>query len=88
LYSRQSGTTPAEGLVTMPNHLLRFIYMFLGAMVATLLLFSIALGMRYHRPWQVVYGVGLLMLMSGLFYLHSAITAEVVVAAEVTEFYE
>jgi Cysteine-rich secretory protein family len=88
LYSRQSGTTPAESLITMPNHVLRFIYMFLGALIATLLLFSIALGMRYHRPWQVVYGVGLLMLMSSLFYLHTMITAEVVVAAEINEYYE
>ncbi len=85
LYSMQSGATPAQSLITMPNHLLRFIYMFLGSLVAVLLLVSVAMGMRYHRPWQVVYGVGLMMLMSGLFYLHSAITAEVVVAAQLEE---
>lgn len=81
LLTHQSGTTPAESFVTMPNHVLRVIYLFLGTVIATLLLISIALGMRYHRPWQVVYGVGLLLLMSGLFYLHTFITAQVVIAA-------
>lgn len=85
LEGRQSGSTPPESLLTMPNHMLRYLYLFLGTLVATLLLLSIALGMRYHRPWQVVYGVGLLVLMSGLFYLHSFITAQVVVAAPLTE---
>lgn len=81
LQAHQSGTTPAESFITMPNHVLRFIYLFLGAIIAVLLLISIVLGMRYHRPWQVVYGVGLLFLMSGLFYLHTIITAKVVIAA-------
>lgn len=81
LQAHQSGTTPAESFITMPNHVLRIIYLFLGALIAVLLLISILLGMRYHRPWQVVYGVGLLLLMSGLFYFHTMITATVVIAA-------
>ncbi len=75
------GSTPPQSVLTMPNHVLRLTYLLLGALIAALLMLSIALGMRYHRPWQVVYGVGLLLLMSGLFYLHSFITAQVVVAA-------
>jgi Cysteine-rich secretory protein family len=69
-----------EGLATTPNTVLRILYLVIGTLVAIFLSTSVVLGMRYHRPWQVVYGVGLLMLMSGLFYVHSFLTSGIVLA--------
>jgi hypothetical protein len=51
-------------------------------LIAVLLLVSVVIGINNTRPLQVVYGVGLLMLMSGLFYVHAALTTSVVIAAE------
>jgi Cysteine-rich secretory protein family len=81
-----SGTTASDvsfvGLMTRPSVMLQSIYLVLGLFVFILLLSSIVIGFKYHRPLQVVYGVALLMLMSGLFYVHASLTASVVVAAE------
>ncbi len=81
-----SGTTASEvnfaGLITRPSVMLQSIYLTLGLFVSILLLSSIVIGLKHERPLQVVYGVGLLMLMSGLFYVHASLTASVVVAAE------
>ncbi len=85
-----SGTTntkPAlvSSMATRPSVLLQSIYLVLGLSVAFLLLLSIIIGARHERPLQVVYGVGLLLLMSGLFYIHVALTPKVVIAAEPPE---
>jgi hypothetical protein len=81
-----AGTTAAAStfgtIATSPNKLLQFIYLCLGSLVAILLLLSIVVGIRHQRPLQVVYGIGLLMLMSSLFYLHGLLTGGVVIAAE------
>ncbi len=81
-----SGTTANDvnfaGLITRPSVMLQSIYLVLGLFVSVLLLSSIVIGLKHERPLQVVYGVGLLMLMSGLFYVHASLTASVVVAAE------
>lgn len=81
-----SGTTAAaqvsfvESIATRPSVTLQILYLTLGLLVSTLLLVSIVLGIYNARPLQVVYGVGLLLLMSGLFYLHTSLTTNVVVA--------
>jgi uncharacterized protein YkwD len=82
-----SGTTApsvsfSQALVTQPSVVLQMIYLTLGLLVAVLLLVSIVIGINHARPLQVVYGVGLLMLMSGLFYIHVTLTTSVVIAAE------
>lgn len=81
-----SGTTAdnfsfVEVAATQPSTILQAVYIGLGMLVATLLLLSIIIGIHNTRPLQVVYGVGLMMLMSGLFYLHVALTTSVVIAA-------
>lgn len=81
-----SGTTAdnfsfAEIAATQPSTVLQAVYLGLGMLVATLLLLSIIIGIHHTRPLQVVYGVGLMLLMSGLFYLHVALTTNVVIAA-------
>lgn len=81
-----SGTTAesvsfSESLITRPSVTLQMVYLTLGLLVAVLLMVSIVIGINHTRPLQVVYGVGLLMLMSGLFYVHAALTTSVVIAA-------
>jgi len=90
-----SGTTAdtysfAEIAATQPSTILQAVYLGLGMLVATLLLLSIIIGIHHTRPLQVVYGVGLLLLMSGLFYIHVALTTSVVIAAtpDVVELFE
>ncbi len=69
-------------VATKPNSVLQSIYLVLGLFVSLLLLVSIFVGVRFHRPRQVFYGIGLLLLMSGLFYLHINLTSDVVLASE------
>jgi Cysteine-rich secretory protein family len=76
----QTEVTTVAALATTPNTVLQILYLIIGTLVAVFLSLSVVLGMRYHRPWQVVYGVGLLMLMSGLFYLHSFLTSGIALA--------
>lgn len=84
-----SGTTASKApiigsLATKPNTLLQGLYLIVGLILATILLMSIVLGAKHHRPMQVAYGIGLMLLMSGLFYVHVLITAKVVIASAPT----
>jgi hypothetical protein len=81
-----SGTTAdsfsfVQVAATQPSTVLQAVYLGLGMLVATLLLLSIIIGIHHTRPLQVVYGVGLILLMSGLFYVHVSLTTSVVIAA-------
>ncbi len=69
-------------VATKPNQILQSIYLLLGLSVALLVVISMLLGFRFHRSRQVVYGTTLLLLMSGLFYVHISLTSEVVLASE------
>lgn len=95
-YATSSGLTPAvpvaadgvstpvstlDTIATKPNSVLQIIYLSLGMLMSMLLLVSIVLGFYNARPLQVVYGVGLLLFMSALFYIHASLTATVVVAS-------
>lgn len=99
-YATSSGLAPAaptalddvpqpvssiDSMATKPNSVLQIIYLSLGILMSTLLLVSIVLGFYNARPLQVVYGVGLLLFMSALFYVHASLTAQVVVASTDTE---
>lgn len=82
-----SGSTATQAsligsIATKPNSVLQFTYLLVGLFVASLLLSSIVIGIKYQRPLQIVYGLGLLLLMSALFQVHVLLTTEVVIAAE------
>ncbi len=67
------------GLVTSPSRLLQLIYLALGGLVAIALVASLVIEWRRHRVRQVVYGVGLLGVMSLLFFIHTLVTSGVVI---------
>lgn len=72
-------SVPLAGLATSPSTLLQRIYLGLGMLAVIALVLSVILEWRVARPRQVVYGVGLLCLMSLLFYIHTLVTSGVVV---------
>ncbi len=68
-----------DALATKPNSVLRIIYLSLGLVIITLLFTSLFLAVRESKPWQVLYGVALLVIMTALFYVHHLYIANVVV---------
>lgn len=67
-------------LATQPRTVVQGIYLILGSVVITLLLISIVMGYRAHRPKSIVTGVALLLVMSFLFTWHIAITGGALIA--------
>ncbi len=81
-------SAPPLGLIaTSPSTALQVLYVIIGAFVALVLITSIIMGLRYDRPRQVVYGIGLLLLMTGLFTLQGMVLASPVVAAQIGQEY-
>jgi len=68
-------------LATQPNTWLRYLYLVIGSLVIFSLLTSVLLSWRRHQPLQVVYGVGLLIVLVGCYYLHTAVTSNVVIVS-------
>ena len=68
-------------VATRPSLVLQSIYLVLGILVALSLFISIFVSLYHQRFRQVTYGVLLLLLMSGLFHLHSYLLSSVVVAS-------
>lgn len=68
-----------SGLATKPNAVLQITYTILGSVVVLLLVASIALEVRRKHIPQVIYGGGLLIVMLGLWFFHSYITAGAVI---------
>lgn len=66
-------------LATEPSSLLQLIYLLLGSLTALVLFTSVVLEWRHHRPVQTVYGLALLLLMAGLFYIHTILSSGAVV---------
>ncbi|MBY0310052.1 CAP domain-containing protein [Patescibacteria group bacterium] len=66
-------------IATQPNMLLTIVYSVLTTAIAMMLLLSIALAVRSHRPWQIVYSLALLILTGGLITLHLYLTGGAVV---------
>ncbi|MEM9336483.1 MAG: CAP domain-containing protein [Patescibacteria group bacterium] len=62
-------------VATRPNVVLQTLYVLIGLFVALALALSIVIEAQHQRPVQIAYGFGLLVLMSGLFYLHSFVTS-------------
>jgi hypothetical protein len=61
-------------VATQPNRILQLLYMVIGTGVFIALMMSILIEVRRQQPVQIAYGVGLLSLMFGLFYIHSVLT--------------
>ncbi|PIW96985.1 hypothetical protein COZ82_02025 [Candidatus Kaiserbacteria bacterium CG_4_8_14_3_um_filter_38_9] len=69
-------TTPIIArLATKPNNILQLLYLIIGFFTISCLLLSVLIEWRKQQLLQVFYGVLLLFLMSGLFYIHVTITA-------------
>jgi len=66
-------------LATEPNRVLQFLYIIVGLFTGLALITSVLLQWRQHRPVQTVYGIGMLILMCGLFYIHTMVTSGVVI---------
>lgn len=66
-------------LATEPSSLLQLIYLILGSITALALFTSVVLEWRHHRPLQTIYGLALLLVMVGLFYVHTILSSGAVV---------
>lgn len=75
----KAGTTIVS-MITQPNEVLQLVYMLLGFIVMTLLLFSAIFEARQLHFVQVSYSIGLMVSMSALWYVHSLLTAGAVIA--------
>lgn len=68
-------------LATQPNTWLQYLYLGLGSLVIFSLLASVLISWRRHRPLHIAYGVGLLVVMMGCYYLHTAVTNSVLIVS-------
>lgn len=62
------------GLATRPNKILQIVYAVFAAIVIGLLLLSVIVETRKARRLQAAYGVGLLVVMTGLWFINSLLT--------------
>lgn len=74
-------TDPSFGasLATQPNKLLRYLYLFVGSLTVLALWASVLLAWRQRQLVDVSYGLALLLLMSGLFYVQQVLTSGAVI---------
>jgi hypothetical protein len=66
-------------IATQPNTFLTIVYTALASTIGLMLLFALALAWRAHRPRQIAYALGLLLLMTGLMTIHYYVTAGAVI---------
>jgi uncharacterized membrane protein YqjE len=66
-------------LVTKPNTLLQYVYIIFALIVVGLLVASIIIEYRRMRLMQMAYGAGLLLVMGGLWFVHSLLTMGAVI---------
>ncbi len=67
------------GLATQPNGLLERIYTILAGMVVGLLIISAVMEVRRRRYIQMAYSFALLLVMGGMWFVHSLLTAGAVI---------
>lgn len=67
-------------MATSPSSVLQFMYMLVGFIVISLLSYTLVFEWRHHHPREMAYSAGLLIVMVGLFALHSFITQSAVIA--------
>ncbi|MFT5849795.1 MAG: hypothetical protein ACI9H6_000614 [Patiriisocius sp.] len=66
-------------ILTQPHVLLQMLYLAIGSFVLISLMLSVAIEIRRHHPVQITYSLALLLLMTGLFYIHDALRAGAVI---------
>jgi uncharacterized protein YkwD len=67
----------SAAMATSPQSFLQWVYLILGAVTGLALTSSVVLAWRQHKVRQIMVGVALLLVMSGLFYLHNVLTLSV-----------
>jgi len=72
-------TSLGAQLATSPNRVLQYLYLIIGLITIFALWYSIILGIKHKKMIEVSYGSGLLLLMVGLFYLHTLVTGGVLI---------
>lgn len=75
----ESDPTSLASFITKPNALLQAVYLFFGLIVISLLLASVVTEAKRTRYVQMAYGIGLLVIMGGLWYVHSILTTGAVI---------
>ncbi len=75
-------TEPAglSAVLTKPHFVLQMLYAIIGLFVLISLILSVGIEVRHQQPLQIAYGLVLLFLMGGLFYLHAALTTGAIIA--------
>lgn len=66
-------------VLTQPHLVLQMLYVVIGIFVLASLIISILVEIKRQHPVQIAYSLALLVLMTGLFYVHSMLTAGAVV---------
>ncbi len=79
LQGEEVSTKSRLAILTQPMVLVQILYVFLGLLVVISLLLSILIEIRKQNPMQIAYGVGLLFIMTGLWYLQDYLSGGVVV---------
>ncbi|MCA9355789.1 hypothetical protein KC865_04585 [Candidatus Kaiserbacteria bacterium] len=77
--NNQFAGSRVPAMATMPNKLLQVVYAMLGTTVIVLLIISVIWEARRFRFTQVAYGLVLLVVMGGLWYAHSLLTAGAII---------
>lgn len=74
-----SQTNFVSSLATKPHQVLQIIYAILAMFIVGSLLLSLFIEIRHQEPIQLAYSVALLLLMFGLYHLHTLFTGGVLV---------
>lgn len=77
--NRTESPSFGAGLATQPNKLLRYLYLTVGSLTILALWSSILLAWRRRQTTEIGYGLALLLLMTGLFYVHQLLTSGAVI---------
>lgn len=73
--NRETSAPKIAELATQPSTVLQLLYISIGSLTAILLAISVVVGWKKRTLVQVWYGVGLLVLISLLFYIHVLVTS-------------
>lgn len=72
-------STQAGRLLTQPQTVLEFAYLGIAILVSLALFFAVFIEIRRQQPVQVAYAVMLLLLMYGLFELHTTLSGGAII---------
>lgn len=61
-------------LATQPHVILQILYIVIGLFVLVSLLISILIEARHQQPIQIAYGIGLLIIMGALYFIHMTVS--------------